>query len=329
MGRAATSLGPSTGRTAGPGAGAVGPVNARPVPAVGGGAYPRRVPDPQVDRDETGVDVTPAPEPALVELPEPSPDSSAGKARRQVDESELALPVARVAVDVWLPHLDRLFDYLVPVADDLAARPGVRVRVRFAGRLVDGFVIERCAQSDAGARLQPLNRVVSEEQVLTPDQVRLVRQVAYHYAGTFADVVRLAVPPRHAATEKATPRAWPEPDPEAPISGALAAMPGAAGFLQALEQGEGVRAFWQVPVGVGEGPASGVLGGLADAVVSTLRGGRTALVLVPDVRDVARARQVLGERLGDKAIAELHSGLGPSTRYRNYLAVLRGHARIK
>src|SRR5258707_9791906 len=38
-----------------------------------------------------------------------------------------ALPVARIAVDVSLPHLDRPFDYLVP--DDLAeaAQPGARV----------------------------------------------------------------------------------------------------------------------------------------------------------------------------------------------------------
>ncbi len=43
------------------------------------------------------------------------------------------LPVARVAVDISLAHLDRPFDYLVPATLDEAARPGCRVRVRFAG----------------------------------------------------------------------------------------------------------------------------------------------------------------------------------------------------
>ena len=49
-----------------------------------------------------------------------------------------ALPVARVAVDSGLAHLDRAFDYAVPPALD-DARRGCRVRVRFAGRLVDGL----------------------------------------------------------------------------------------------------------------------------------------------------------------------------------------------
>jgi len=45
------------------------------------------------------------------------------------------LPVARVAVEIPLPNLDRPFDFLVPDTLDAAAVPGCRVRVRFAGRL--------------------------------------------------------------------------------------------------------------------------------------------------------------------------------------------------
>ena len=43
-------------------------------------------------------------------------------------------PVARVLVDVPLAHLDRAFDYGVPASMAEDARPGVRVKVRFAGR---------------------------------------------------------------------------------------------------------------------------------------------------------------------------------------------------
>src|ERR1700748_1529817 len=57
-------------------------------------------------------------------------------------------PVARIAVDVPLAHLARPFDYLVPERLADQARPGVRVRVRFAGVLTDGFVIERAEQSE-------------------------------------------------------------------------------------------------------------------------------------------------------------------------------------
>ena len=120
------------------------------------------------------------------------------------------LPVARVAVDVALAHLDRPFDYRVPAQLDDAAVPGVRVRVRFAGRLVDGFLLERVAESGHDGRLAWVDRVVSAEPVLTAEVAALCRTVADRYGGVLADVLRLAVPPRHARVEA-------EPAPELPV----------------------------------------------------------------------------------------------------------------
>ena len=80
----------------------------------------------------------------------------------------------------------------------------MRVRVRFHGRLVDAFVLERRSDTDHVGKLGWLDRVVSAEPVLTPDVRRLTDAVAARYAGTRADVVRLAVPPRHANVEKQT-----------------------------------------------------------------------------------------------------------------------------
>ena len=119
-------------------------------------------------------------------------------------EQAAELPVARVAVDVPLAHLDRPFDYLVPGSRwRRPPQPGVRVRVRFAGRLVDGFVLERAAGSEHAGRLAFLEKVVSPEPVLAPEVLALARAVADRYAGTLADVLRLAVPPRHARVEAA------------------------------------------------------------------------------------------------------------------------------
>ena len=114
-------------------------------------------------------------------------------------------PVARVAVDIPLAHLDRPFDYLVPERLAAQALPGVRVRVRFAGQLTDGFILERASASEHQGRLSYLERVVSAEQVLTPEIAGLARAVADRYAGTLADVLRLAIPQRHAATEAKQP----------------------------------------------------------------------------------------------------------------------------
>ena len=124
------------------------------------------------------------------------------------------LPVARVAVDISLAHLDRPFDYLVPASMDATAVPGCRVRVRFAGQLVDGYLLDRADTSEHQGRLARLERVISPEPVLTPEIFDLARMVADRYAGTLADVLRLAIPPRHATAEREAPQ--PSAAPRAP-----------------------------------------------------------------------------------------------------------------
>jgi len=241
--------------------------------------------------------------------------------------------IASVAVDVALPHLDRLFDYEIPEKWAADAVVGARVRVRFAGRLVDGYIVDLPESSDAGLKLRPIERVVSSEAVLTAAQIGLIRAVADHYCGVFFDVARLAVPPRHAATEKANQRQWPAPklpDTQAnPLPAGLLAEPTGAGFLTALRAGKAVRAHWLVPSAwlVDGQPGPGLLG-LVQAAVATLQGGRRVIIVAPDVADVRRIRDALGAVIGLGAIAELHSELGQSARYRNYLAALRGQASV-
>jgi primosomal protein N' (replication factor Y) (superfamily II helicase) len=127
----------------------------------------------------------------------------AGSAARGGKVAAESLPVARVAVDVSLPHLDRPFDYLVPEKLSAAALPGCRVRVRFAGRLTGGYLLQRVDKSEHEGGLAFLERVVSPEPVLTAEMFGLARAVADRYGGTLADVLRLAIPPRHAAAEAA------------------------------------------------------------------------------------------------------------------------------
>src|SRR5689334_1010250 len=134
--------------------------------------------------------------------------AEARKAKPPAEKKPLELaatnPVAQVLVDLPLVHLDRPFDYAVPESMAETALPGTRVKVRFAGQAVDGFVLARVAASDHPGRLQPLRRAVSAEPVLAPEIAELVGAVAARYAGSRSDVLRLAVPARHATTEKLT-----------------------------------------------------------------------------------------------------------------------------
>ena len=151
-------------------------------------------------------------------------------------EPAAELPYAQVVLALELSHLDRAFDYLVPADLDADAQPGVRVRVRFAGQLVDGFIIGRAAESDFAGRFEWLQKVVSPLPVLTPEILDLARTVADRYAGTLADVLRLAVPPRHAAAEKTSAK---EPDlsPGKPVDGApWGVYGGGREFIKALQR---------------------------------------------------------------------------------------------
>ncbi|HSF27356.1 MAG TPA: primosomal protein N' [Actinomycetes bacterium] len=225
-------------------------------------------------------------------------------------------------MDTPLPHLDRLFDYLVPAELDGAAAPGVRVRVRFAGKLVDGFLLERVATSEHSGRLTPLASVVSEEPVLDPETLALSRLVAARYAGSLADVLRLAVPPRHARAERAPAPAPPTEPPPPTVVGPWDRYRHGVGFLDALRAGSAPRAVWTALPGE-DWPTA-----LAVAARSTLDGGRGTLVVLPDHRDVARVDLAMGAQLGPGRHVVLTAELGPEARYRRWLQLRRGQVKV-
>ncbi|WP_406470616.1 primosomal protein N' [Streptomyces hirsutus] len=243
------------------------------------------------------------------------------------------LPVARVLVDKGVLHLDRYFDYAVPEELDADAQPGVRVRVRFgAGRhrvregrregggLIDGFLIERLAESDYSGPLAALAQVVSPEPVLSEELLGLARAVADRYAGSLADVLQLAVPPRSARAER-RPSPDPAPPPPPPEPGSWARYEQGPAFLRSLAAGSAPRAVWNAlpgPLWSEE---------LARAVAATLASGRGALVVLPDGRTVARLDAALTELLGQGRHAVLTADAGPEKRYAQWLAVRRGSVR--
>ncbi|WP_210729927.1 MULTISPECIES: primosomal protein N' [unclassified Rhodococcus (in: high G+C Gram-positive bacteria)] len=236
-----------------------------------------------------------------------------GAARTAAEER----PIARVLPLLPLAHLDREFDYLVPAEFADSAQPGVRVRIRFAGRLVDGYIVERVESSDHTGKLGWLDRVVSPERVLTPEISALVTAVAARYAGTRADVLRLAVPPRHAKVEG-------EPSDDMPVivapaidSSAWASYTHGEAFLDALRASRSPRAIWQAL------PGEDWAHRIAELATVTAASGRSVVVVVPDQRDLDRVASACEAVAGSDAVIALSAGLGPAKRYRRWLAALR------
>ncbi|WP_394435562.1 primosomal protein N' [Streptomyces sp. SGAir0957] len=243
------------------------------------------------------------------------------------------LPVARVLVDKGVLHLDRYFEYAVPEELDEVAQPGVRVRVRFGagsknvrdgrregGGLIDGFLIERVAEAEYQGPLAALAQVLSPEPVLDAELLGLTRAVADRYAGSLADVLQLAVPPRHGKAE-AREFPAPPPAPPAPEPGSWQRYERGADLLASLAAGGAPRAVWTAL------PGPEWAGEIARAVQATLASGRGALVVVPTVRLAARVDAALREALGEGQHALLTADAGQQRRYSEWLAVRRGAVR--
>jgi primosomal protein N' (replication factor Y) (superfamily II helicase) len=283
--------------------------------------------------------------PPVVAESSPPDQKRARKPRKSKDapthRAAARQPVARIAVDMPHAHLDRPFDYLVPERFDGQARPGVRVRVRFAGQLVDGFLVERADESEHLGSLRYLDRVVSAEPVLTQEIAGLARAVADRYGGTLADVLRLAVPQRHAATETAArgPARPPATVPPRPDAGPWARYQVGQSFLDALAAGRPARAAWTALPGP-SWPQE-----IARAALTTASAGRGVVVVVPDARDLARVDEALAALSAPQSppataapaaalpsaspgYVTLTAELGPAERYRRWLTVLRGETPI-
>ncbi|GAA4527225.1 primosomal protein N' [Brachybacterium paraconglomeratum] len=264
-----------------------------------------------------------------------------------------------------LPHLDRPFEYAVTPAT-AAAGPGMRVRVRFSGKDTEGIVLGRHAAPTTDRALAPLHRLVSEDVVVPPALMRVCEEVAERSAGTVGDVLRLALPPRHARAEKAD-RAVEVKEREA--ASLAEAEPGGAepdtsdadesGVPEAVEldAGESAPAVPEVGAeqpahprpgdrypglaalitraGISEGPVprASITLDAADSwtevaadAIGDLAAGKGALAIAPDQRDVARLSRVLTERGIDHEI--LAGTEGPEKRYRTFRRILRGSTRV-
>ncbi|MDR1851847.1 MAG: primosome assembly protein PriA [Propionibacteriaceae bacterium] len=234
----------------------------------------------------------------------------------------MPIQIAEVSVDNPLPHLDRPFDYAIP--SDMPVSVGCRVRVRFAGRKVSGYVLG-IKEGERDKRLLDIESLVSDQPALSPEAARLCRAVADHYAGTLADVLRLAVPPRHARAEASPSKPFPEPSLEHP-SPLFAAYPYGDSYLSNVKAGGHPRAVLSLaPVHLEVGSWTEAL---LEAAQASIEGGRGALLLTPDAKALDLLAAHAESRFGRGTFTTLSADLGPSTRYRHFMAVKRGNVKL-
>ena len=114
-------------------------------------------------------------------------------------------PIAQVVLDVQATHLGQTFDYLVEERWSQTARPGVMVRVRFGGRLLNGVIWKRTAASATPrSALRFLERVISRTCWYPNPCATISRRIADAYGGTRANHTSPGGPPARGAHRRRT-----------------------------------------------------------------------------------------------------------------------------
>lgn len=248
-----------------------------------------------------------------------------------------SLHVAAVRPVLAVPHLDRDFEYEIPESMASDVRFGVAGKVRFGGQDVTGYVVDVRDTAEHPGELKPLRRIVSPTPVLSEHVWEAAQDVAARLAGTTSDVLRLAIPTRHAAAEKALEparkalgtspyRASTPTEYEVPHDSAWTGYAGGHALLKHIAAGDSPGAAWNAAAGMPkeqDWPAA-----IADVVAATRAGGRGSLVVVPNARDVDRVMRACVARLGEHGVVRLTAEDGPSVRYTAFLQALHGMADV-
>ncbi|MEO5657714.1 MAG: primosomal protein N' [Nitrospiria bacterium] len=88
---------------------------------------------------------------------------------------------------------ERIFHYRVPSALAGSVQPGMRVRVPFGPRSLDGYVVQLLDRSDVET-VKPLTAVLDAEPILGPSILALTRWMAEYYLAPWGKVLAAAVP---------------------------------------------------------------------------------------------------------------------------------------
>ncbi|MGZ0710870.1 primosomal protein N' family DNA-binding protein (plasmid) [Coraliomargarita sp. W4R53] len=241
--------------------------------------------------------------------------------------------VARVLLDSPIPQLDRLFDYEIPREFLDEAKPGVRVKVplRSAGRVIDGYIVERGEPDESDRPLSELDSVVSPVPVLTPALYELARRAADRSAGSASAILRLAIPKRMVRAE----RAWLASEvPDAPSIDEADAQWATSEMSQFPELSAALADSARVAIDapprlarlVG-GPVDGTDVGewatlLAAAAIDALARGTSAVIVVPDHRDRAQIEAALVGRVPEFSLVRHDAAQASPARYGAYLRML-------
>ena len=212
--------------------------------------------------------------------------------------------------------VDRAFVYCVP--DGLHCQEGCRVVAPFGRRRLTGIAVGMLDEGPVGDfQTKDLERVIDSTPVLTPELLRLADWMAETYICSRGEALHAMTPTGRRESEGVDLSLYSDRDAWGPVS--LAEEQERA--VETIRNARGGTFYLQGVTGSGK---TEVFLRVARAVHAE---GRSVVYLVPEISLVHQVVERFVAEFGE-GVAVLHSGLTGAQRYREWLKLLTGEARV-
>ena len=102
---------------------------------------------------------------------------------------------AKVILDMSNSKIDRVFDYEIPFEFLDKAETGMRVKVPFGKKLVDGYIVDISSETDVEAdKIKLIHSLTDKESLISPQMASLAKWMKERYLANFSSCLRLLIP---------------------------------------------------------------------------------------------------------------------------------------
>jgi len=229
--------------------------------------------------------------------------------------------IAKIAVSAATYHIDKPFDYLVN--DDVVhiARPGMRVIVPFGrgDKKVEGIILS-LEEKSSYAKLKAIEMLLDDEPVIDEENIKLAFWMSDRFFCSIYDSLRVMLPVKMDFKRK--------------IKGRETSTVKIQDTVLTNEQSVVFNEI--LPLLYSQSPKAALLYGVTGSgktqvyiklIEATLKLGKTAIVLVPEIALTPQTVSIFEAHFGD-TVAVLHSGLGDGERYSEWSRIRAGTVKL-
>ena len=229
--------------------------------------------------------------------------------------------VAKIAVSAATYHIDKPYDYLIPLSLKEHAVPGMRVLVPFGAgnRECDGVILSLGKSSEHG-KLKEIISCIDEEPVLNPENIKLALWMSDRFFCTVYDAFRVMMPVKMSPKRKIRSREVKTTKSEQKhLNNEQALIFNDLLHLLKSSSPEAALLF-----GVTGSGKTLIYIKLIEQVLSY---GKTAIVLVPEISLTPQTVSIFTSYFGD-SVAVLHSALANGQRHDEWKRISNEDVRV-